>query len=147
MLRQIYQIYSYTQLKYLCEKWCSAHIRLKIWKPPNHCAMTIQRQFSSSTPSTNPSSSPSVRYVEQMLGNLEMERATETLYEGVIGRDRASLARAITLVESSNVLKRRQAQLLLTSVLQHMKGEDAKSSGGLQSFRIGKAQSLVGSRK
>ena len=116
---------------------------LKMWKPAAQ-SVTTQRlvSFSSlmsrSDLPTNPFSSLPVLSVEEVLGNLQMEPATETLYKGVVDQDRASLARAITLVESSNASMRHQAQLLLTSLLQHMKEKNAKSPSGLQSFRIGK---------
>ncbi|KAL8604078.1 hypothetical protein ACOMHN_024903 [Nucella lapillus] len=85
---------------------------------------------------SNPSPS-SVRFVEHLLGQLTLEPATESLFRGVVSGHRASLARAITLVESTSFAKRRQAQLLLTFVLEHMKEKDKKAHGGLQSFRIG----------
>ena len=118
---------------------------LKMWKPAARSVATQRLVSFSSLMSrsdlpTNPFASLPVLSVEEVLGNLQMEPATETLYKGVVDQDRASLARAITLVESSNASMRHQAQLLLTSVLQHMKEKNAKSPGGLQSFRIGKKQ-------
>lgn len=178
MFRNIYELYSNTQLKQLCKNCRRAH-GLTLWKPAGHVGMTqrlsslwsrvstsdlktwkpaaqsvtTQRlvSFSSlmsrSDLPTNPFSSLPVLSVEEVLGNLQMEPATETLYKGVVDQDRASLARAITLVESSNASMRHQAQLLLTSVLQHMKEKNAKSPGGLQSFRIGKKQCCSISKK
>ena len=144
MWKSIYQLYSNIHLQRVCKSCCSAH-RLKLWGLLEHAVtparhLTLSSLTSTSVPPTNSSSSPPILCVEEMLGNPEMEHATEALYKGVIGQDRASLARAITLVESSNVSRQRQAQLLLTCVLQHMKEENAKSPGSLQSFRIGKKQ-------
>ena len=45
-----------------------------------------------------------------------MRTATRVLAEGVLRGDRRSLAKAITLVESSNAAHRREAQLLLQHV-------------------------------
>lgn len=75
--------------------------------------------------------------VQDLFKAWEMEEDTMKLYLGVKQRERAALARAITLVESSNVHQQRQAQLLLTKVLHYMKDVNAKAEGGLKSFRIG----------
>jgi hypothetical protein len=73
-----------------------------------------------------------------MFQTWEMQEKTMELYQGVKDQRRASLARAITLVESSNAKLQRQAQMLLTKVLLYMKGVNQRSEGGLFSFRIGK---------
>ncbi|KAK7474265.1 hypothetical protein BaRGS_00034508 [Batillaria attramentaria] len=104
-----------------------------------HGIQALHRTFHTSIPqcSTTTPMSPSLQNVEKILGVQKMEESTEKLFVGLMRHDRASLARAITLIESSNVQKRRQGQLLLTSVLEHLKDEDTVSSGGLRSFRIG----------
>lgn len=102
-----------------------------------------QRQFSLSILTCSLKIPISPLVTEQLLGDLKMEQATAKLFEGLVNQDRASLARSITLVESSNLQKRHQAQLLLTCVLQYLKTENAKSARGVKSFRIGKVYFLM----
>ena len=59
------------------------------------------------------------------------QHQVERLYKGLIKGDRACLAQAITLVETTHPRKRLQARLLLNKTL-----KDAQISEG--SFRIGK---------
>ncbi|XP_055895436.1 methylmalonic aciduria type A homolog, mitochondrial-like [Biomphalaria glabrata] len=75
--------------------------------------------------------------VSKLLGNTEGMQDVDELFDRLIAKERASLARAITLVESTHREKQRKAQYLLTKVLKHMKGEDLYSLKGPRSFRIG----------
>ncbi|XP_071088202.1 methylmalonic aciduria type A homolog, mitochondrial-like isoform X1 [Haliotis cracherodii] len=59
------------------------------------------------------------------------------LFKGLTNGDRASLARSITLVESSHPGKRKQAQQLLSRVLDYNKRRTRHILQETQSFRIG----------
>ena len=72
-----------------------------------------------------------------IFGDLDIEEETKQLYNGVIDGNRPSLARAITLVESSSTHKHQQAQLLLSLVLQYLNQHDHSESPCMPSFRLG----------
>ncbi|KAK3597490.1 hypothetical protein CHS0354_041911 [Potamilus streckersoni] len=65
------------------------------------------------------------------------EEYVKTLFYGLMKRERGMLARAITLVESTNPKKREQARMLLSQVLQYNKGLMAHSVKAFSAFRIG----------
>ncbi|CAL1527679.1 unnamed protein product [Lymnaea stagnalis] len=74
---------------------------------------------------------------EKMLGNTENFQDISELFKMLITKDRASLAKAITLVESTHPQKQKKSQFLLTKVLKHLKEENQHSIKAPQSFRIG----------
>lgn len=59
------------------------------------------------------------------------------LYKGLVNGDRGSLARSITLVESTHVEKQQKAKELLAMVLQGLKQRQEKQPSTPISFRIG----------
>ncbi|KAL4230522.1 hypothetical protein ACF0H5_010904 [Mactra antiquata] len=65
------------------------------------------------------------------------EELVDTLYKGIVGQDRGSLSRGITLVESSHPRKLEQAQLLLTRILKYNKTKNNSHFMKPRSFRIG----------
>uniref|UniRef100_A0A0B7AUY7 AAA+ ATPase domain-containing protein n=1 Tax=Arion vulgaris TaxID=1028688 RepID=A0A0B7AUY7_9EUPU len=75
--------------------------------------------------------------IEELLGNVERPGEILDLFKGLIAQDRASLAKSITLVESTHPGKRKQAQLLLTKVLEHTVQHDQHLLKGPRSFRVG----------
>ncbi|XP_005111521.1 methylmalonic aciduria type A homolog, mitochondrial [Aplysia californica] len=75
--------------------------------------------------------------VNNLLGEVKNPGAIESLFQRLIAQDRASLAKAITLVESTHPQRQKQAQLLLTKVLSHMREHDQHHLKGPRSFRIG----------
>lgn len=164
LFRKCFHLKLNTQLIQLYSRSCcnADQYHYQVLKSSRCCTVAFHKNFCSSStlhsasedrPPPPPSSPPTVQYVAKMLmsdrhtdslkekpeslSHLELEPETEKLYRGVVSRDRASLARAITLMESSNVSKRQQAQLLLTSILHYLKGEGVKYKGGQRSFRIG----------
>ncbi len=60
--------------------------------------------------------------------------ATSALFDALIGGSRAALAKSITLIETTNEIKRVQAQYLLNKTLKHLK---EKQKLGSTSFRVG----------
>ncbi|XP_077984266.1 methylmalonic aciduria type A protein, mitochondrial-like [Glandiceps talaboti] len=65
------------------------------------------------------------------------EKLVSKLYKGVITGKRASLAEAITLVESTNKRKRAHAERLLSEVLGYLKKKEQHNGGKPVSFRAG----------
>ena len=63
----------------------------------------------------------------------EDSKCVTALYQGLVGGDRGSLARSITLLESTNNRKKIQAKMLLNFVLQN----NAHSLRSTNSLRIG----------
>lgn len=61
----------------------------------------------------------------------------ERLLAGLLRADRACLAEAITLIETTNLTKQRAAQQLLTAVLNLEKERIVKHGKAALSFRIG----------
>ncbi|XP_064636890.1 methylmalonic aciduria type A protein, mitochondrial-like [Lineus longissimus] len=59
------------------------------------------------------------------------------LYEGILDGKRASLARGITLVESTHPGRKAMGQVLLTKILLHQREMMKKTSQKVSSFRIG----------
>lgn len=76
--------------------------------------------------------------VAELLGNVEGSDEVHELFQGLIAQNRASLARSITLIESTHPVKRKQAQLLLMKVLEHKMIQDQHLLKGPRSFRVGK---------
>ncbi|XP_002737939.1 methylmalonic aciduria type A homolog, mitochondrial-like [Saccoglossus kowalevskii] len=65
------------------------------------------------------------------------ERLVQRLYEGVVAKKRASLAEAITLVESVSRKKRALAEVLLTDILGYLRKKEQQNDGKPTSFRAG----------
>ncbi|XP_041358675.1 methylmalonic aciduria type A homolog, mitochondrial-like [Gigantopelta aegis] len=81
--------------------------------------------------------SPTKTLVSSVLGELrEMDPNVKSLYEGLLEGNRASLAKAITLVESVHPTHREQAQVLLTKILHHQRKQQ-KHALKDSTFRIG----------
>ncbi len=57
----------------------------------------------------------------------EQKLSVSTLFDGLINNKRPDLAKAITLIETTNQIKKLQAQELLTKVLQHLKDNQSKN--------------------
>ncbi|RUS73070.1 hypothetical protein EGW08_019167 [Elysia chlorotica] len=79
----------------------------------------------------------SVVDVEHLLGNIDGIDHVNKLFQDLVSGTRMGLARAITLVETSHPGKQRQAQYLLTKVLEHNKAMERNNFKGPQTFRIG----------
>ena len=62
----------------------------------------------------------------------------DALFEGILKQQRGSLARGITLIESTNPRRIEQAQVLLSRLLKHNKENGLLSSIQDAAFRIGK---------
>ena len=62
---------------------------------------------------------------------LSLDGLSKSLLAGLVSGDRASLARSITLVESTHPVKAAQARKLVTHATRHYR------NNGLQSFRLG----------
>ena len=67
----------------------------------------------------------------------ENDAKVKRLFDGLLASKRASLAEAITLVESVHPIKKAQAQVLLGKVLEHMKQKKLHSQSRPVTFRIG----------
>ncbi|KAE8630237.1 hypothetical protein XENTR_v10000746 [Xenopus tropicalis] len=65
------------------------------------------------------------------------KRLLSNLYTGLISGQRACLAEAITLVESTHIRKREMAQVLLQRVLSHHREQETLNSGEPLAFRVG----------
>jgi hypothetical protein len=61
----------------------------------------------------------------------------QDLYKGILEGKRASLARGITLVESTHAGRKAMGQVLLTKILLHQQEKMKKTSEKVPSFRIG----------
>ncbi|XP_059144028.1 methylmalonic aciduria type A protein, mitochondrial-like [Physella acuta] len=96
-----------------------------------------QNESTSQLPKTKQLVDSSKFNIEKLLGDIDKQQDIEKLYQGLISKERASLAKAITLVESTNPAKQKQAQFLLTKVLRHIKELSQHSLLGPGSFRIG----------
>lgn len=68
----------------------------------------------------------------------EDEEVVDKLFKGIIKQERGSLARGITLIESSHPRKLEQAQLLLSRILRYNKKQGDMVFNKPKSFRIGK---------
>ncbi|XP_067661428.1 methylmalonic aciduria type A protein, mitochondrial-like [Haliotis asinina] len=67
----------------------------------------------------------------------DKDELVHKLFKGLTRGDRSCLARSITLIESSHPGKRKQAQQLLSRVLDYNKHKTKHTLRGTQSFRIG----------
>uniref|UniRef100_A0A4W5Q6W5 Metabolism of cobalamin associated A n=1 Tax=Hucho hucho TaxID=62062 RepID=A0A4W5Q6W5_9TELE len=65
------------------------------------------------------------------------QRLLNKLYEGLISGQRASLAEAITLVETQHPRKKELAQVLLQRVLAYRKEQEKQNGGKPLAFRVG----------
>ncbi|XP_055000521.1 methylmalonic aciduria type A protein, mitochondrial [Sorex araneus] len=79
------------------------------------------------------------RGLQELHGSLseQEQRLVERLYAGLIGGQRASLAEAITLVESTHSRKKALAQALLQRVLEHHREQERRNQGKPLAFRVG----------
>ncbi|XP_076446546.1 methylmalonic aciduria type A homolog, mitochondrial-like [Babylonia areolata] len=141
MLRRSCWVYFDSHLRQLAKRWCKCSIvgpktLGSNYDPANNRVPGNGKLFHSSSIKCT-STDDTLPFLDDLLKHPDYEADTQKLCRGLLNKERASLARAITLVESSNYHKRRQGQLLLTCVLEHMKGENVRAAGGLKSFRIG----------
>lgn len=65
------------------------------------------------------------------------QRLVDRLYHGLIQRHRASLAEAITLIESTHSGKKKVAQVLLQKVLSYHREQEKLNQGKPLAFRVG----------
>lgn len=65
------------------------------------------------------------------------QRLLNNIYGGLINGQRACLAEAITLVESTHLRKRQIAQILLQKVLSHHREQERLNNGKPLAFRVG----------
>ncbi|KAL3879049.1 hypothetical protein ACJMK2_031363 [Sinanodonta woodiana] len=86
-------------------------------------------------PSAKSTGKPSELVTKKLMD--KEDEYVKTLFYGLMKRERGMLARAITLVESTNLKKREQARMLLSQVLQYNKGVMAHSMKAFNAFRIG----------
>ena len=75
---------------------------------------------------------------KQMKTAYSDDATVQQLFEGLCAKDRTSLARAITLVETTNTKKQKLAQSLVSMVSADLQKEQDKKNGVSLSFRIGK---------
>ena len=68
---------------------------------------------------------------------VEPDEYVQSVYDGLVSHDRGSLARAITLIETSNPKKKLQAKALLNLILHNQKANEVHSVKGPKTFRIG----------
>lgn len=68
----------------------------------------------------------------------EPDEYVQSIYDGLKNHDRGSLARAITLIETSNPAKKVQAKELLNLILHDQKANEVHSLKGPKTFRVGK---------
>ncbi|CAG2246298.1 argK [Mytilus edulis] len=68
---------------------------------------------------------------------LENDNTLKQLFDGIINCERGSLARGITLIESSHPKKKQQAKILLNSILQYSTEKQRSGQPKKLSFRIG----------
>lgn len=66
------------------------------------------------------------------------QRFVDKLYTGLVGRQRACLAEAITLVETTHARKKELAQALLQRVLTHHREQERLNQGKPLTFRVGR---------
>ncbi|EPY79068.1 hypothetical protein CB1_000961018 [Camelus ferus] len=69
------------------------------------------------------------------------QRFVDKLYTGLIQGQRACLAEAITLIESTHTRKKELAQVLLQKVLVHLREQERLNKGKPLAFRVGVGQS------
>ncbi|CAG5119901.1 unnamed protein product [Candidula unifasciata] len=132
----------------LCSRQNSSHLKESLFRCK--CQNCCVRDVSTSVPARHfrqfhksynvlkyESAQKSLFHAADLLGNVDSPEVVNELFQGLIGQDRASLARSITLVESRHPAKQKQAQLLLTKVLEHMVQHDQHLLKGPRSFRVG----------
>lgn len=69
--------------------------------------------------------------------NQQDDNTIDQLFNGIVGHDRGSLAKGITLIESTHPKKKIQAKILLNKVVQFCTGKEKSADMKPQSFRIG----------
>ena len=113
----------------------SSHIR----RPSSFLTVIpkLTRCLNTSSRSQYKAAQKSVVDVEQLLGDVDRIDHIDKLFHDLVSGTRMALARAITLVEASHPGKQRQAQYLLTKVLQHNQDIERHNFKGPQTFRIG----------
>lgn len=67
------------------------------------------------------------------------QRVLDKLYNGLVRGHRASLAEAITLVESTHSRKKEIAQVLLQKVLSYHREQEQLNKGKPLAFRVGQS--------
>ena len=77
-----------------------------------------------------------VRYFSNMTSRRYVSTVVD-LYQGLVNGERSSLARSITLIESTHTEKQQKAKELLAQVLQGLKQRQEKQPNKPISFRIG----------
>ena len=82
----------------------------------NFSSICIQRQAN-----LTKSAVGNIKYDLSYEMSTEASKSTRILYEGLLRGDRASLARSITLIESTHPEKRAEARKLITMVNVHAK--------------------------
>ena len=81
----------------------------------------------------------SVKYLhKQLMKPCSTDSSIQDLFKGLCSRNRTSLARAITLVETNSPKKRKLAQGLVSVVSADLQREQDRRNGTPLSFRIGK---------
>ncbi|KAM4709409.1 methylmalonic aciduria type A protein, mitochondrial isoform 1-T3 [Discoglossus pictus] len=65
------------------------------------------------------------------------QRLLNYIYSGLVGGQRACLAEAITLIESTHIRKRELAQVLIQKVLSHHREQERLNNGNPLAFRVG----------
>ncbi|KAK3740727.1 hypothetical protein RRG08_048970 [Elysia crispata] len=113
----------------------SSHIR-KPWSLLLNSPKLI-RAISDSSKLYHRAAERSVVDVEHLLGNIDHIDYIDKLFQDLIDGTRMALARAITLVEASHPGKQRQAQYLLTKVLEYNQAIERHNFKGPRTFRIG----------
>ena len=63
------------------------------------------------------------------------EELGKKLFDGLVSNSRADLAKAITLIETTNPVKKKSAQVLLNLILHHLK--EKRANNGKPCLRIG----------
>ncbi|KAG8538340.1 hypothetical protein GDO81_022827 [Engystomops pustulosus] len=77
----------------------------------------------------------SQREAEPLAG--KEQRLLSNIYGGLVNGQRACLAEAITLIESTHPRKRQIAQILLQKVLSHHREQELFNNGKPLAFRVG----------
>lgn len=125
-----------------------------------HCIFHSSAHLGSGSPCARPSDSPGLRCTRWMLlsdclkrplcthptlkehtdGLSDNEqRFVDKLYTGLIHGQRACLAEAITLIESTHKRKKELAQVLLQKVLAYHREQERLNKGKPRAFRVGQS--------
>ncbi|KAM5306657.1 methylmalonic aciduria type A protein, mitochondrial isoform 1-T3 [Glossophaga mutica] len=123
-----------------------------------HCVFRSRAHLGSGSPCAQPSDSPGLRCTKwvllsdclrrplcvhttlkehtEELSDKEL-RFVDKLYTGLVQGQRACLAEAITLIESTHKRKKELAQVLLQKVLVHHREQERLNKGKPRAFRVG----------